>query len=142
LGEEPNGVVAQDISQSSLNLTPRPNKVKRGTGAESKARMPDRYDNYPFESQSLAYWRILLLGYSGIHLSDLVRLGNVLEQSMEAQGTTLTPRNRAAHRRMPNAFHWLDENLAVIPVALYDRAVVGVLGTVRVMRTMVIRWPV
>jgi hypothetical protein len=83
-----------------------------------------------------------LLRYSGIHKSDLVRLVNVLEQSMEAQGMTLTPRNRTGHRPMPSGFHWLDENLAVIPVALYNRPVVGVLGTVRAVQTMMIRWPV
>jgi hypothetical protein len=106
---------------------PRYNLVKKGMGPESKRKSPDRHDRYKYEKSSLAYGRLRLLGFPRINVPELVHIGNILENFLRRHGIALTPRNRAARRRKPNAFHWIDENWASIPRRLYDHALMAVL---------------
>jgi hypothetical protein len=50
-----------------------------------------------------------------------------IEGKAKEQEITLTPRNRTAWRRKPNAFYWLDLNWANI-APFFDEAVRGTLG--------------
>jgi hypothetical protein len=86
------------------------NRIKEGTGPESKQGSPDRYDYSAFERYSVAYARLRLLGYHGINIHELVHVRNIIENFLGRTGIRLTGRNRAAPRRKPNAFHWIDEN--------------------------------
>jgi hypothetical protein len=64
-----------------------------------------------------------------ISLADVVHISNLIENLLQVQRAPVTRRNRAARRRKPNAFHWLDENWGEITPAVYDPAVFAVLGT-------------
>jgi hypothetical protein len=107
---------------------PQFNRIKKGTGPESKCGSPDKYDRYPFDTCSIAYGRLRLLGFLEISIRDLILVGNIIENYLEDQGVRLSRRNRAAHRRKPNAFHWIDENWTRIPAGLYDNALFTVLS--------------
>jgi hypothetical protein len=107
------------MQQSDLAWSP----VKKGHGPESKKNAPDIHDSYDYEARSVAYGRVILFGYPGISLCDLVRIGNMIQNMSIARGLLLTPRNRAAKRRKPNAFHWIDENWKTITPMFYDQVV-------------------
>jgi hypothetical protein len=106
----------------------RPNRLSKGTGSNSKSCAPDPYDNYPFERDSLAWFRLRLLGYTGISLQDLARVQRFIQIEAGSRGIVLSPRNRAARRRKPCGFHWLDENMRAIGRELFRRALISVLG--------------
>jgi hypothetical protein len=113
-----------------------PNLIKKGDGPESKKRMPDKSDGYPIDSRSRAYARLLALGFSRITFRDICRIGNALEEWCAVGQIPLTARNRAARRRKPNAFYWMDENWTRIQGQMYDMAVLSVLG-----RPSIAGWP-
>jgi hypothetical protein len=104
-------------------------KTKKGYGPESKAKAPDPHDYYDFETLSPSYIRLRLVGYEGFTLDDIVLLCNRVENLMLMHGRPTSDRNRAARRRKPNAFHWLDENWSEITPQLYDAAAFAVLGS-------------
>jgi hypothetical protein len=103
-------------------------RTKKGWGPESRARAPDPYDNYDFQRFSNAYIRLRVMGYEFFTLADVVRIGNIVEDQLLAKEKPITERNRAAHRRKPNAFHWLDENWPNITAEMFNNAVIAVLG--------------
>jgi hypothetical protein len=110
-------------------------RTKKGTGPESKANAPDRHDSYDFQNCSRAYMRLRVLGCELLTLSDIVHLCAMIESLCQARGKRMTQRNRAARRRKPNAFHWLDENWDVIAPYMYDPAVFAILGVSACPRT-------
>lgn len=101
---------------------------KKGWGPESKARAPDPHDSYDFETRSPAYARLTFLGYRFIRREEIVRLCGKIEYLLLSQDKAMTERNRAARRRKPNAFHWLDENWSEITPQIYDSVAFAVLG--------------
>jgi hypothetical protein len=103
-------------------------KTKKGWGPESRAKAPDPHDFYDFQSRSSAYILLRVMGYKFFTLGDVVRIGSHVEDLLLAKDTPMTERNRAARRRKPNAFHWLDENWANITPEMFKTAVVAVLG--------------
>jgi hypothetical protein len=107
--------------------TPR-QRTKKGFGPESKTNAPDQYDSYDFQRRSPAYIRLRLLGHESFTLSDVVHLCSSMENMLLAQGRPITERNRAARRRKPNAFHWLDENWSQITPQMYDPTAFAILG--------------
>jgi hypothetical protein len=90
-------------------LAPR-GRLEKGCGPESKRNAPDRHDAYPFETRSPSYFRIMQLGLMKIGLVALIHFSDALELELRARYCKITARNRWAKRRMPNAFHWIDEN--------------------------------
>jgi hypothetical protein len=106
----------------------RPNRIRKGTGRNSKSKAPDPHDNYYFEMHSLAWCRLRMLGYNGITLQDLVRVQQVLQIEAQSRGIVLSGRNRAAQRRKPCGFHWIDENMHLIGRQMFEGAVFSVLG--------------
>jgi hypothetical protein len=74
-----------------------------------------------------------MLGYEGITITGLRRVAGLIEGHAEQMGLMLTHRNRAAHRRKPCAFHWLDSNWCWIG-GLFVMAVRMVLGETRGVR--------
>jgi hypothetical protein len=102
--------------------------VRKGCGAESKRCAPDPHDNYSFQTKSLAFARIVHLGFQKVTLTELVRICNFIENFMRFTNCRMTDRNRPARRRTPCAFHWLDTNLPVIGMQLFDNAVISVIG--------------
>jgi hypothetical protein len=101
---------------------------KKGWGPESKARAPDPHDSYDFQRCSPAYARLTALGYKFIRLEEIVHLSSKIEDVLLSQDKAMTERNRAARRRKPNAFHWLDENWSEITPQIYDSVAFAVLG--------------
>jgi hypothetical protein len=87
------------------------NQIAKGNGLESKAKNPDPFDNYAFDDVSMAFKRILELGYHRLRKDDLMLLSTELEHITKHRTTT---RNRWAKRRVPNAYAWLDWNWSVI----------------------------
>jgi hypothetical protein len=107
---------------------PRRNKVRKGQGAHSKQMMPDPFDHYAFKTKSIAYVRLVGLGYPNISLIKVLAVCEVIQSIMQADGIRLTERNRPAKRRSPCAFHWLDENWTTYGPQVFDRAVFTALG--------------
>jgi hypothetical protein len=64
-------------------------------------------------------------------MTDLVRVSNIVDNITHKLNIKLSLRNRAADRRKPNAFHWLDENWMQIGTQIFDGAVVTMLGHTR-----------
>lgn len=120
----PVSVSANDVTE----VRPTRPRRRKGTGPESKAVAPDHHDSYDFQTRSPAYIRLRMLGYEHFSLGDIVHICSVIERVSHAQGKRLTRRNRAARRRKPNAFHWLDANWDIIAAYAYDPAVIAVLG--------------
>jgi hypothetical protein len=113
--------------RATENGPPSGHRMKSGTGPESKRESPDPFDCYPFQTYSISCARLRMLGFMSISVPDLVRVGNIIENFLEHHAIPLSPRNRAARRRKPNAFHWIDENWTRIPWLLFDRAITAVL---------------
>jgi hypothetical protein len=111
----------------SSNACHGPNRIRKGAGSDGKTYAPDAYDGYRFEQVSPAFHTLRLLGYAGITLMDLDRVSNIVNAEARKLGISLTVRNRAAHRRKPCVFHWLDVNWEHIR-GFYINAVVMVLG--------------
>jgi hypothetical protein len=103
-------------------------RTRKSWKSESKASAPDEHDHCDFEHHSPAYLRLRLLGFSQISLQKILHIGGLIEDLAQTRGVTITQRNRAARRRKPNAFHWLDENFHAIRPSVYDQAVLAVLG--------------
>jgi hypothetical protein len=104
------------------------NKIAKGDGEQSKANRPDPYDEYPFETKSRSYYRILTLGYRKVGLAQIVQIRTFIENAFKRTGLQFRSRNRAARRRKPNAFHWIDANSPMVGMALLDAAVIKVMG--------------
>jgi hypothetical protein len=102
-------------------------RVRKGDGNDSKAKAPDKWDNYDYRLSSPAFARVLCLGYKGIALGALCTVLDRVEDQAREDGISLTPRNRAARRRKPCAFHWFDENWSLVEDT-YTIAVREVLG--------------
>jgi hypothetical protein len=68
----------------------RRNKVRNGEGAGSKLKMPDPFDKYNFKTKSIAYERMVGLGYPNV---SLISVFAVCKAIMLANGITLTERN-------------------------------------------------
>jgi hypothetical protein len=100
-----------------------PNRIPKGCGRDARANSPDPWDFYDYQKVSPGFRCIRDLGYEGIVLRSLWQ---VLKK-VEAGAELLTHRNRAARRRKPCAFHWLDENWPVVK-EIYKAAVQEVLG--------------
>jgi hypothetical protein len=100
-----------------------PNRIRKGAGPHGKAHAPDKHDGYRFEEQSPAFFTLMQLGYHGISLLDIIRVCAIIETTLLQRNIRLTYRNRAARRRKPCAFHWIDENWPyarnIYPVALH-----------------------
>jgi hypothetical protein len=105
----------------------RPNHVRKGAGKDSKAKAPDEWDNYDYRICSPAFNRVVRLGYKGIVLEALCEVLDKVEDQAREDGILLTPRNRAARRRKPCAFHWFDENWSLVE-KIYTTTVREVLG--------------
>jgi hypothetical protein len=103
-------------------------RTKKGWGRESKANAPDQHDCYDFEKCSLACIQLRQMGYKSLTLTDIVHIGGKVENLLLAQERPVTERNRAARRRKPNAFHWIDENWPNIDSDMFEKAVLAVLG--------------
>jgi hypothetical protein len=112
----------------SQNARRCPNRIRKGFGSDGKAFAPDQYDKYQFETISPAFLSLRLFGYDGITLSDLCRVSVIIQTQAREKGIVLTSRNRAACRRKPCIFHWLDENWNRIR-DFYRNAVFTILGT-------------
>jgi hypothetical protein len=108
-----------------LHSVPR---VKKGWGPESRAKAPDPHDFYDFQRSSEAYVRLRVMGYQFFTLADIVHIGSRVEDLLLSMEKPMTERNRAARRRKPNAFHWLDENWPNISPDMFKIAVMAVLG--------------
>jgi hypothetical protein len=106
------------------------NQIRKGEGADSKAKLPDPRDKYSFKTRSIAYIRLKQLGYHIVRVVEIVRICKVVDAALRKSGKTPTDRNRPCRRRKPVAFHWLDENWPLIGLPLYDRCVTSVLGIV------------
>jgi hypothetical protein len=91
-----------------------PNRVRKGEGSESRRLAPDLDDDYPYESCSKAYIRLSELNLGYFSMVDVVRMSDAIEADLLCKGVRITPRNRMAKRRKPNAFHWLDKNWSAI----------------------------
>jgi hypothetical protein len=122
-------------------LQPRPNalslrnctdggrrRVRKGEGAESKLNSPDQYDLYQYEMKSIAYARIVMMGYPNASLVQIVRIGELVEEQLRTAQVHTSPRNRAARRRKPNAYHWLDEHWQWMGLIPFDQIITSVLG--------------
>jgi hypothetical protein len=94
----------------SSSTSPNHNRIKKGQGPESRRNAPDLYDDYRYQTESHAYARLLELGYPNLSVTRLIQLSNKLEDILLFKNVPLTLRKRAAKRRKPNAYHWLDEN--------------------------------
>jgi hypothetical protein len=105
---------AGSVEEPDQNPLPRhgPNQVRKGYGRESRSNSPDKWDAYDFEVLSPAYRCLRHIGYEGITTDALWKVLDIVERDAKRCGVTkkITRRNRAAHRRKPCAFHWLDEN--------------------------------
>jgi hypothetical protein len=102
--------------------------LPKGEGAGSKANSPDQHDDYPFETISFAYANIVAMGYRAISLVQIVRISRLIEEVLRRANVPVSQRNRAARRRKPNAFHWLDENWPFIRLIPFGQIVMSVLG--------------
>jgi hypothetical protein len=102
--------------------------IRKGYGTESKRFAPDPHDNYSFRTKSLAFARIVHLGFQKVTLTEVVRICNLIENFMRFTNRRMTERNRAARRRTPCAFHWLDANLPLIGMLFFDNTVMSVMG--------------
>jgi hypothetical protein len=123
-GSEITDTIWFDIS----HFSPQRARARRGEGPESKAKRPDRYDRYRYRELSISYARLAGLGYLKVSLISVVKICNMIESAMTDAGVIISVRNRAAKRRMPCAFHWLDENWGVIGLQAFDIAAISVLG--------------
>jgi hypothetical protein len=103
-------------------------KIKKGWGPESRAKAPDPHDFYDFQRSSDAYICLRVMGYRFCTLDDIVHIGSKVEDLLLAKDRPMTERNRAARRRKPNAFHWIDENWSNIDPDMFKIAVFAVLG--------------
>jgi hypothetical protein len=137
-----NGLSLQttDIGQeTAIPVLParRPKVVKYGLGPNSKLNMPDQWDNYNYAFYSLAYSRLKVLG---LHCTaiDLFKLCKIISELHIAR--SLTKMNRATKRRLPCAYHWLDENWAVIS-SQFDAAAHEVIGHGDVGRPQRVEFP-
>jgi hypothetical protein len=103
------------------------NRIVKGFGEQSKDKYPDAFDSYRYDKASIAFHCLRCMGYHGISLHDICRVSGIIELRAAKSEICLTRRNRAAHRRKPCVFHWLDENFPRIS-ALYILVVREVLG--------------
>jgi hypothetical protein len=104
------------------------NKVRKGDGPESRLNAPDPWDNYRFEDHSPAFKRLRELVNINVKATEIMILSTAIENRLIREDRNLTTRNRAARKRKAPAFHWLDENWAVIG-PIFDQAVQTVLGS-------------
>jgi hypothetical protein len=132
---EPDWVFPEELSYPQVSATPIlycpsviHQRVRKGDGAESKKKSPDQYDQYHYKAKSVAYARITALGYRTISLVQIVRIGGFVENWLQAAHMPMSERNRAARRRKPNAFHWIDENWQWMRLVPFDGIVMTVLG--------------
>jgi hypothetical protein len=129
--EEDDLVAPPSTAPPGPRAAPRhgPNKIRKGSGRDSKNKSPDKWDEWKYELNSYAFLCLRQMGYEGIILGALYRVLEMVERDAKLAGIRgrLTPRNRAAHRRKPCAFHWLDENWFWIGES-YKAAVRCVLG--------------
>jgi hypothetical protein len=93
----------------ALSDVPQRQRAKKGSGRESKANAPDPYDNYDME-KSPVFFALMLAGHARIHSQALFQFCKAIEEKACLEKIILTTRNRPAHRRKPNIYHWLDEN--------------------------------
>jgi hypothetical protein len=103
-------------------------RVRKGQGPESKKNAPDLHDLYRFEARSVAYARMVALGHRNVSLVQIVQIGGFIEEQLRAAYAPISQRNRAARRRKPNAFHWLDENWRCMGLIPFDQIVIDILG--------------
>jgi hypothetical protein len=106
-----------------------PNRIPKGCGRDARANTPDKWDFYDYQKVSPGFLCLRELGYQGIVLESLWKVLEKIEEGVAKRGIVqlLTHRNRAAHRRKPCAFHWLDENWCLVE-EIYKAAVREVLG--------------
>jgi hypothetical protein len=102
--------------------------VRKGEGADSKVMMPDPFDQYNFRTKSIAYARMLGLGYQNISLINVLAVCEQIQGMAQTNSIALTERNRPAKRRSPCAFHWLDANWAKYGPQVFDHAVFTTMG--------------
>jgi hypothetical protein len=104
------------------------NRIRKGEGRDSRTRRPDKGDNYRYESESPAFRCIReQLGYEGISLASLARVGDMISSEARTSGIEISYRSRAARRRKPCAFHWVDENWDSVE-GIFRSAIREVLG--------------
>jgi hypothetical protein len=120
--------LSPNMTRVNRRQSMKPNKIKKGDGAESKRNSPDEHDDYDFERESWSYIHMRIMGYDHITLDQVALIGKVIRRSLRQIGIFLTPRNRPARRRKPNAFHWLDSNMATIGMNRFDSILFQVLG--------------
>jgi hypothetical protein len=89
-GTKSNG--SPPVDPEPRNSLPRGrNKIRKGTGPDSKAGAPDTWDNYDYLHRSGAYSYLRILGYAGIVLGALGKVVHKVEGNAKARGISLTP---------------------------------------------------
>jgi hypothetical protein len=127
---EPTWVDPSPTAKTDTSRRPsrRRNKIRKGSGRDSKTRRPDLWDFYNYQSPlSNAFCCLRRLGYNGISLVNIRKVSDIVQNNADENEIELTRRNRSAHRRKPCAFHWFDENWDSIAL-FYEAALKEVLG--------------
>jgi hypothetical protein len=88
------------------------NKIKKGEGRDGR---PDEWDRYEYHGK-LAHQMFQHLGESQPSAKLVFAVCRLLEERESKGDHRLSTRNRAAKRRMPNAYAWLDRNSLVLPL--------------------------
>jgi hypothetical protein len=124
--ESPAGIASPETPHLSRRGR---NRIRKGEGKDSRTRRPSEWDNYQYESSESPAFCCLReqLGYEGISLLNLTRVADMIAFETKSRGIEISYRSRAARRRKPCAFHWLDENWASIE-ELFRLALREVLG--------------